>query len=270
MGGDSFNSEGEYSFSTWLLIDQLADPKCETRLKSKQRISNAREVWVSLLERLSRETFVPPVLNHPIGAYTAQDLERLVMRRISSEIRSREGKIPRRRACFEDNYPFEHSHVFLAGGRWFLGMAHEKENECGRVYAYNLDGEDRGQCIIDLGILHLIYGGWLISCDTNMNELSYTISLTPTPTSPQNPAKFFNGIWPREGAHIYSLTVKGRGAGATLEAKEMKYLRFPKGHTTSSCNIVLAGNYIVRQLGICFTNPRVFEVWNWALSNDSF
>ena len=83
-----------------------------------------------------------------------------------------------------------------------------------------------------------------------------------------------DGDWPGEGIHIYRLIVKGRGENATLEAKKIKYLRYPH-FIEPVYDITLRGDYLVK----CSErgeedddNPNIssLEVWNWVLSNNLF
>ncbi|KAF9480913.1 hypothetical protein BDN70DRAFT_920155 [Pholiota conissans] len=239
-------------------------------------ITNAREVWVSLFWRLSRENIVPPVLECSLSSYTAAELELVVMRRVSSEKRLRAGEKARERVYLQDQIPMDDEQYLLDGGKWLLTMCNEI-NKWGRVYVYNLDGEPSGQCIIDLGISTLEDADMYMSCDRDLNNkdvLAYTVCLSPRFSFPPEPFMSVDGDWPGEGIHIYRLIAKGRGENATLEAKKVKYLRYPQ-FIEPVYDITLRGDYFVQCLEQGEEDdddPNVlsFEVWNWVLSDTLF
>ncbi|KAF8180404.1 hypothetical protein BJ912DRAFT_631956 [Pholiota molesta] len=194
-------------------------------------ISISRPLWVCLFYRLSNEVRVPPILERPISAYTAEELEYVVMRRISSEVRWANGAEPRVRVLsmldwdskVDPDFEVHDQVLVLDGGRWLLTC---RRRNRWRVYAHDLDmplsdSEEEPRCIIDLNSEEQ---GWQLAYDVDRDatsELAYILCLIPWSTIRPDDSP---SDWAPAQIHIYRLTVKGRGNEATLEAQKLKSL----------------------------------------------
>ncbi|KAF9480916.1 hypothetical protein BDN70DRAFT_920158 [Pholiota conissans] len=244
-------------------------------------VSKSRAIWVSLFLRFSREGTVPPVLDRPLKRYTVAELENIVLKRISSEVRWAHSEKPHEWK-FRAQYPSDEDCVLLLdGGRWLLAMFQENA-KWGRVYVYDLDGKACPKIIISLGIEGRMdqFNSWHMDADRDLNNddssLSFTLCLTSTYRPADDLGRDSGSDRPVNGVYIYRLTVKGQGHNAVLKAHKLKHLRDSQ-LATDDClvySVALRGEYLVRYRnppnpGSIMEQFYTFEVYNWALSNNS-
>ncbi|KAF9480915.1 hypothetical protein BDN70DRAFT_992283 [Pholiota conissans] len=207
-------------------------------------LSTFRDVWESLFLRLSTELPVPPVLDRPLSMYSGADLECLLIRRISSELRWAYTENPPHDLRFKHGYLSEEDHMlYLDGGR-----------DC--------------RTIVDL---ELLYWGpmWNMAADmperSTGSPLTFHLCLTPSLSdlSPENAQP--EGV---DGIHIFHLTVQGARGEAKLVSQKIKHLRDSRS-ITEVYHVTLRGDYLVRCLELEDEDAFRFEVYNWVLSNDS-
>jgi hypothetical protein len=219
---------------------------------------------VSLFCRLSSELQVPPILERPISAYTAVELEYVVMRRISSEIGWATGAKPRLRVFSTPDWTTREDGdavILLEGGRWILTC---RNHDNWRVYAYDLDMplSQEPRCIIDLELNTGVEKDWRMFASLDRNarpELAFNLCLAPDPCPDIHMPELHN-IGILDQIHIYRLTLKDNGTGTILEAHKFKSL----GIRDEAVVFAIHGNYLVR----CFNSyDHSFEVCNWLLSD---
>ncbi|KAF9475411.1 hypothetical protein BDN70DRAFT_996428 [Pholiota conissans] len=237
-------------------------------------LSTSRHLWISLFRRLCDEVLVAPILEHPIDTYTAAELELVVMRRISSEIRHKAGLPPRVWTVLEGKEcpPLQDCVLFLDGGRWLLAMKFMEDNQ--GIYAYDLDApQKKPERIIDLqcgistavGIWHTALDMDAAFVESDNKETPWMFHLCIAPRIPIKPSGHCED-WPFNKFHIYSLTLKGHGKDATLEARKIK--SFYKSQATE--NLHFAGHYLLVYPSFDDgLNSSCMEVFNWFLSDDS-
>ncbi|KAF8178434.1 hypothetical protein BJ912DRAFT_984102 [Pholiota molesta] len=250
---------------------------CRLTCKRLHEVSTARPLWVSFFHRLSAELMPPPILERPVGTYTGEELEHIVLRRISSEVRWTSERPPTVR-----NVPITIDHqardctLLLEGGRWLLLTSPQRGS--GRVYAYDLNSpfSQEPQCIIDLGKTS---GGarktWRMAADVDSSESQLTFNFCLVPHTTFEPFSFSekndDPSMPLADIHIYRLTLNGHGSDAVLVADKIKTLR--NYFRTYSDPITLRGRYLARALCIPGTtstwSPSYIEVCDWVLSDDS-
>jgi hypothetical protein len=204
---------------------------------------------MTLFRRLSAELVAPPILERPINTYEGGELEDIVLRRISSEVRWSGHLPPRARNVPITFNPGKDCTLLLEGGRWLL--LNSPLRDCRRVYAYDLDSSfsQEPQCIIDLG-----EGSgepeqhWLMAADVDPEEsqLTFNLCLIPRFTLEQYPAP--SVYVPPADIHIYRLTLNGHGGEAMLMANKIKTLR--NGFRAASAKSDLRGRYLARSLRV--------------------
>ncbi|KAF8166252.1 hypothetical protein BJ912DRAFT_1002810, partial [Pholiota molesta] len=231
-------------------------------------ISTARPLWMCLLYRLSAELMAPPILERPIDTYEGGELEHIVLRRISSEVRWTSQLPPRARNVPIRINPGEDCTLLLEGGRWLLLISPPRD--CRRVYAYDLDkpSSQEPQCIIDLGEgSGNPQQSWLMEADVDPNEsqLTFNLCLIPRYTLEQYPAP--SVYVPPADIHIYRLTLNGNRGEAMLMANKIKTLRNEFRAISARSN--LRGCYLARHLNVYETASSSIEVCDWVRSDDS-
>lgn len=232
--------------------------------KRLHEISTARPLWAYLFNRLSIELMAPPLLERPINAYSGDELEQVVLRRISSEVRWTSEQPPRTRSVPMDYDELKDLRLLLEGGRWLLKSPRKHPS---RVYAYDLDKplSQKPKCIINLktGKYPQV---WRMAADVDRNESDLTFNLCIVPSCYGNdnldsPAMTLGNIY------IYRLTLDGCGSEATLKARKIKTL--DKGLQAGSRIISLQGRYLARCLLSFKFRYYWIEVLDWVLSNSS-
>jgi hypothetical protein len=230
-----------------------------------REISTARPLWAYLFNRLSIELMAPPLLERPINVYTGDELEQIVLRRISSEVRWASEQPPRTRSVPMDCDELKGARLLLEGGRWLLKSLRKHPS---RVYAYDLDNplSQKPKCIIDLqtGTHPQI---WRMAADVDRNESDLTFNLCIVPSCYGNYDNLNSPTMALGDIHIYRLTLDGFGSEATLKAQKIKTL--DKGLQVGSRIVSLQGRYLARCLRS--SKPRYFciEILDWVLSNSS-
>jgi hypothetical protein len=201
-----------------------------------------------------------------MNVYTAKELERVVLRRVSAEI------------CWNSQSPNAYpipkhgpqgvrtgnlsTHI-VDGGRWLLTISHKREAR--RVLAYDLDKPfpQDPRCIIEL--MHTNPEPyWLMSTDVDPTQtmLTFNLSLIPDSTSF---GRTSDDALPRPEIHIYRVCTKGHGSQATLEAQRIKSLQSNSGEFSVVHSF--HGHHFARNLD--GSSVSALEICNWHLSGPS-
>lgn len=140
--------------------------------------STARPIWMHLFNRLSVELRAPPPLEGPIDTYKSEQLKRIVLRCISSEIRRVSAQPPRTLSVPIQHDNWNNGMPLLEGGRWLLLISG------GRVYAYDLNRPhpQTPRCIINFGKVRYKHF-WIMAADVDRNESELTFNLALAPAS---------------------------------------------------------------------------------------
>lgn len=202
-----------------------------------------------------------------MNAYTAKELERVVLKRISSEICCN-SRMPTNICPIPKRGPGGvgtsnvNVHV-VEGGRWLLSISQKRDAR--RVFAYDLDKPfpQDPQCIIELKPSNP-EPYWFICTDVDPTEatLTFNLALIPDHTFP---GRTSDNTIPLPEIHIYRICLKGHGSQAMLKARWTKSLRISgKELTVIHC---FYGYHFARALeGVSFPK-RCIEVCNWSLSD---
>ncbi|KAF9482738.1 hypothetical protein BDN70DRAFT_874760, partial [Pholiota conissans] len=249
---------------------------CRQTSKRLSEISTARPLWAALFERLCDELIVPPLLERPIHAYSAQELEGAFFKRISSEMAFASGRVPKMRSESLKSEQYSDCYHLLEGGRWLLVTSPRLKPGC--VYAYDLENPllPKPECIIDFKDRNHTQKWWIkTNLDKSSSTLAFNLLLAPSCSVRNFQRDFPDGDdddYPNPNAphaynHIYRLTLSGYGSDAKLKAQNLRSLYGGFGFYTT--DIQLQGKYLSRVLeNVITTNKRV-EVCNWFLSNSS-
>ncbi|KAF8166241.1 hypothetical protein BJ912DRAFT_1002793, partial [Pholiota molesta] len=234
---------------------------CRQTCKRLSEISTARPLWVFLFNRLSVELMAPPILESPIDAYTGAELERAVLRCISSDIRWTSSH-PRVRSIPITIDDLKEFTVLVEGGRWLLLTS--SRMVAGRVYAYDLDKPfPEPVCIIDIGEADPEQH-WFMAADVDHNEAQLTFNLCLVPYSTARKSSL---QYPPGSIHVYRISLQGHGADATLMARKLKSLQ--NGFRAYTLTFTLRGHYLARSVGFYDRVYQCVEVCNWFLSDSS-
>ncbi|KAF9482727.1 hypothetical protein BDN70DRAFT_403295 [Pholiota conissans] len=237
---------------------------CRQTSKRLSEISTARPLWAALFERLCDELIVPPLLERPIHAYSAQELEGAFFKRISSEMAFASGRIPRMRSEPLNSERYSDCYHLLEGGRWLLVTSPRLKP--GRVYAYDLEKPllPKPKRIIDFKDRNPGQKWWIrTNLDKSSPTLAFNLLLAPLFTADNDP----NLNAPHAYNHIYRLTLSGYGIDAKLEAQKLRTLY--GGLEFYTTDIQLQGHYLSRVLANYITRHSHIEVCNWVLSNST-
>ncbi|KAF8178424.1 hypothetical protein BJ912DRAFT_1045399 [Pholiota molesta] len=230
--------------------------------KRLHEISTARPLWAFLFNRLSVELMAPPILESPIDTYTGAELERTVLRSISSDIRWTSSQ-PRVRSIPITLDDLKEFTVLVEGGRWLLLTSSRLVAGC--VYAYDLDKSPIPEplCIIDIGEADPEQL-WLMAADVDHNEaqLTFNLCLIPYSTARESSLQY-----PTGGIHFYRVSLQGHGSDATLMARKLKTLQ--NGFRAYTSASTLRGHYLARSFDFDDENDPCIEICNWFLSDSS-
>ncbi|RDB18600.1 hypothetical protein Hypma_014707 [Hypsizygus marmoreus] len=217
--------------------------------KYLEEISRTRIVWCSQYRRYVAQRTFPLYLEEPLESYSAAELERWVLLRISADLgwNSRDTKLTRIHR-FKQKVV---TGIFLVpGGRWLLAGL-----EDGTVLAYDLDAATitPKPLIQPKAKQHPVYY-MSMSRDLSSPNLTFTLSLSPCLQSDSSPPLIVN---------IWRVTLVGHGATAQLTATPLKIFH---AHDIGSIGMTaMLGNLLGRSMrndeGISY-----IDIFDWAKS----
>ncbi|KAF9475424.1 hypothetical protein BDN70DRAFT_883743 [Pholiota conissans] len=259
---------------------------CRKVSKRLSQISTAQSLWMFTFQRLSTELLAPPILERPLHAYTAKELEQIIFRRISSELAFAVNQAPRTQPfdCPKVSFMRDDNFRLLQGGRWLLVTSPHPDMLPGCVYVFDLDKPFPQDLhyIIDTGD-RTPKTRWLIAADIDKDapSLTFNVCLVPGSTirsfsrDPAGP-EFDSDIHPNTymhdasvNIHVYRLTLNGCGSDAILEAHKLRTI-YAGLQLFTGDNLILCGHYLVRYIYDARYTKRRIEVCNWFLSNSSY
>ncbi|KIM42141.1 hypothetical protein M413DRAFT_444609 [Hebeloma cylindrosporum] len=190
-------------------------------------ISKSRPIWLSLLHQCSVMLPRPPTLDGPVDLYTNQELEDLVVSRISAEVAWRSRKDPR---CREITLPegFGQAGIALVdGGRWLLALS-ERQVHYGCVLAYDLDAPviQEPEFIIRPQDARDAQHAFFIAVDVDKKEPTLTFNVSIIPGTYRGPGDVLETLLgeteevPIPILQVYRVRQLGHGSQAKLVSKE--------------------------------------------------
>ena len=209
----------------------------------------------------------PPTLDAPIELYITQELEDLVVSRISAEAAWRSRKDP---GCRKITLPEgfgEADTVLVDGGRWFLALS-ELQVHYGCVLAYDLDAP----VIQEPAFIIRPQDAWdaqrafFMAVDVDKNEPILTFNVSIIPEKYEGPDDAFETLLgqkeevPIPILQVYHVTQLGHGSQARLVSRRLKSFPLPTHGRTRG--ISLRGSHFARMFRSLGGEDKI-EVYDW-------
>ncbi|KIM42140.1 hypothetical protein M413DRAFT_444608 [Hebeloma cylindrosporum] len=231
-------------------------------------ISKSRPIWLSLLHQCSMILPRPPTLDRSVDLYTTQELEDLVVSRISAEVAWRSRKDPRYREIALPNGFGEADIVLVDGGRWLLALS-ELQVHYGCILAYDLDAPE----IQEPAVIVRPQDAWdaqrafFMAVDMDKNEPTLTFNVCIMPEKYGGPGDVFETLLgereevPIPILQVYQVRQLEHGSKAKLVSRRLHSFPLPMHGETRG--ISLRGPHFARMFRSLNGHDRI-EVYEWT------
>ncbi|KIM42137.1 hypothetical protein M413DRAFT_127809 [Hebeloma cylindrosporum] len=236
-------------------------------------ISKSRPIWLFLLRQCSMMLPRPPTLDRSVDLYTTQELEDLVVSRISAEVAWRSRKDPRiREITFPEGFGGAGA-VLVDGGRWLLVLS-KLQVHYGCVLVYDLDAPEIEEPAIIIWPQDArdAQGAFFMAVDMDENEPTLTFNVSIIPESYRGTGDAFKPVLgndkevPIPILQVYRVTQLGNGSQAKLVSRRLNSFPLPMHGDTWETS--LRGPHFARVFS-SGERMRMVEIYDWKKCDEN-